>query len=172
MKGSLPGIVVFDARCLGELRHSLTYFAISVIWRMSAGYHRWRDVALSPRRLGPFEDAMRPYLLGETGKPPFVEVQVQAVAAGLLFNYIQAPQGKNAGTHYQYEFWVPGMIFTIHVGRRIKRETAVHALSSEDSPQLEVRALDALPAARDLIKRAIRVPARGKLAREERRAAD
>ena len=107
----------YDARHLGVLRNQLTYFAISVVWRWSVGHHIWPRSTKYAGRLGPFEDCLRPYLLGKDSLPSTAIVWVEAMRATVPLEVLSLPAGDDSGSPRYYEFWIPGIRFVVQVGR-------------------------------------------------------
>jgi len=114
-----------DVRCYAAAGNphidfaSLAYFAISVFWRSAV--HRWPVPGgrLVPIDLGSYEDELRLFLLGTAGFPSeaVIIVCVTATPEPPLAAY--APlRGREREYHY-YRFTIPGMAFTLCIGRRI-----------------------------------------------------
>jgi len=63
-----PLLAAFSGTAVGVDTEKLAYFVLSVLWRASV--HKWRILGQTTSvSLGPFEDPIRKYLLGESGFP-------------------------------------------------------------------------------------------------------
>jgi hypothetical protein len=99
------------------IAHRLTYFAVSMFWRGAA--HHWRigrDFS-QLLRLGPFEESLRLYLLGQAAFPPRAAVLVN------VSNQPNPPLGASYPMTYTqgtasrfHRFHIPGVMFTLYLG--------------------------------------------------------
>jgi len=109
-------LAFYDAQPLGALAEQLAYFGISIIWRWSAGHHVWPESTRYPRRLGKYEDLLRPYLLGQASRPGSINVWVEVLRPTVPLELLALPAGPDHGTPRDYEFWIPGLRFVVRVG--------------------------------------------------------
>jgi hypothetical protein len=113
----------------------LAYFAASVIWR--AGVHDWRVLKQKrPRlRLGPYEEALRQYLVG--GSFPqnvILMVAVSGVTDSVRNITITFPYLKDHQRDYRlYVFRIPGIAFLIYAGNALT--PPMRAMCSYHSPE-------------------------------------
>jgi hypothetical protein len=97
---------------------ALAYFAASIFWRGSI--HTWNDDGSVPIRLGPYQERFRRYLLSEGSFPEdcFLWVVVRE-PEGSISRLTYFPIGKRAGGFHVYKFPMPGLAFTLLVGKSI-----------------------------------------------------
>ena len=111
----------------------LTYFGLSVFWRASLFNPHFGKVKRQGRlRLGPYENALRLYLLGTTGVPEDVVLYV-ALSTGpdelqntvMAMPYLSSKQG-----YHVYQFAVAGMRFHMLCGRMVPERFQSHCCSA------------------------------------------
>jgi len=99
----------------------MTYFVSSIMWRGSA--HQWHsgNHRVQSPNLGPYEDDLRRYLLGETGFPENMALWISVITDPKLWVTMIVPYGeKLAGQAYwRYKFVFHGLTFMFFVGRTI-----------------------------------------------------
>jgi hypothetical protein len=110
-----------------------------------------------PILLGPYEDSVRRYLIGETGFPKdaVVLVSVSASADELKNKFVTFPWlFKRAGEHHQFKLIVPGVTYQILVGKIIApalrrmcsgTSPAGYVYMSEDTDKITMEANAAMP---------------------------
>ena len=99
---------------------ALTYFAASVFWRASVWPWKRNEVGLV--RLGPFEDRFRSYLLGTSPFPTDISALSVIVRPPSSLSMItHDPRGGRGDGHHAYSFPIPGIAFTLFVGRNIQQ---------------------------------------------------
>jgi hypothetical protein len=109
----LPDFDVLDAAGVpGVDRDKLTYFGVSVFWR--AAVHSWHMPSGDPIpiKLGPYEDPIRRYLLGETGFPKdlVLLVSVSHSMDEMKNKFVTFPWFfRREGGHHQFKLIVPGI---------------------------------------------------------------
>lgn len=99
---------------------ALCYFALSVIWR--AAVRRWRidDQVNEQLRLGSvYTEAFRAYLLGSESFPDDTALFVCASSFQEVPLICTLPQTRNWGDYRSHFFSIPGLTFTVNVGKRI-----------------------------------------------------
>jgi hypothetical protein len=113
----------------GVALNKLAYFAVSVFWR--GGVHQWnltdRTHQLS---LGPYEDALRLYLLDQGPFPERAALHIlvspsQKHRDGILF-----PSTHREKPFHGHGFCIPGITFAISLGnisKSEKEECAIHS---------------------------------------------
>jgi hypothetical protein len=98
----------------------LVFFPLSVLWRGSI--HRWNhngrtiDLPLLGDR---YNEELRKYLLGVTGFPPNVAIQITVSSVKPPLNLCVFPYGSKNDGCYHYRFAIPGIEYTIWVGGNI-----------------------------------------------------
>lgn len=91
----------------------LTHFAMGIFWK--ASIHTWKKQPSDPRiKLGPYSEAIRRYLRGETGFPDrmVLAVDVGDPTNGMIL-FTDPVTGAEKHSHFSY---VPGVLFTLMVG--------------------------------------------------------
>jgi hypothetical protein len=97
--------------------NKIEYFALSLFWRSSA--HRWENRDKIPRiDLGPYEETIRQYLLGEADFPEDVSLLVSIwpleTIIGFYLPYTQYDQ-----SFHIFNFYIPGFDFRLCIGKRV-----------------------------------------------------
>jgi hypothetical protein len=114
---------VFFASKIPEIDvKKLTHFAMGIFWKASV--HSWKREKGKPRiNLGRFSDAIRRYLLGETGFPSGLALSVSVVEPGkAMISFSDPVTGADRHSHFVY---VPGVFFGLMVDRAITEEIRV-----------------------------------------------
>jgi hypothetical protein len=93
----------------------LSYFAMSVFWR--AATHDWKVV--SKIDLGPYEEKVRAYLAGSAPFPQHVALLVTVAPNNKDIFTIIPPMAFDTAAHHTFIFYVPGIEFTLCVGKAI-----------------------------------------------------
>jgi hypothetical protein len=93
----------------------LSYFALSVFWRASACPWDMLD-HFAQINLGPYQEKLRRFLLGEEGFPEQAVLMVNVSTnptpqLGAVFPYSNRANGV-----WQHRFSIPGMAFWLHLG--------------------------------------------------------
>ena len=107
---SIPGVNV----------EALAYFASSMFWRSSA--HRWtvRGKAAKGIQLGPYQEELRTYLLGQTEFPRYCVLWVSVADARTPIDaFSLTPYGGRTQGYHVYKLLVRGVAFHLFVGKRI-----------------------------------------------------
>ena len=126
------GFTVFDvAGSIGSRVADYLYFAASVFWHAAA--RAWTlDSETIPRiRLGPYEEQLRRFLIGELPFPDGIRLFVHVWSEEHAGFTSIAPCSARApdGTH-RHKFTIPGILFIILVGQTGAREIDAGALNS------------------------------------------
>jgi hypothetical protein len=102
-------------------REKLGYFALSVFWRASV--HSWERRSEEPISidLGPYEEELRRYLLGQTGFPANVVLHVVVCTDALSQDLFYPPSRGRKNDDTTYTFQVRGLNFLMTVGKRMPR---------------------------------------------------
>ncbi len=95
---------------------ALVYFAASIFWRGSI--YPWNDDGSVPVELGPFREHFRRYLMGLESFPNDACVWL-VVREGEINRLTYAPVGARLDTIHTYKFPMPGLAFTLIVGKNI-----------------------------------------------------
>jgi hypothetical protein len=109
--------------------HKLAYFASSVFWRASCSWKFPHETAI-PVPLGKkYAEDFRQYLLGKSAFPQNVSLMLSLSSLEKPLMYSEIPYGgRVAGSHHGYQFGIPGLVFTLAVGRMIPESTRVYCL--------------------------------------------
>lgn len=100
-------------------REKLGYFALSVFWRASVHIWERRDEEPISIDLGPYEEELRQYLLGQTGFPANVTLHVVVCTDALSQDMFYAPSRGRKKDDTTYTFQARGLNFLMTVGKRI-----------------------------------------------------
>lgn len=112
----------------------LAYFALSVVWRASLCSWQHRGLLYPQRELGPYQDEIRRYLLGETVFPWFAAINVNLSRLPiplLAFNFPESFRAVNCRCH---RFQLPGMSFVVAIGKGSSGLRDVCAVNSSSRP--------------------------------------
>ena len=124
LAGSTLQIKVYHAGQIPKLDvTALTYFAASMFWRASV--HQWKMGGTKTRgiTLGPYEERLRNFLMGEADFPPNCVLWVSVPESITQFTRLSlTPYGGRSGGYYLYKFVVLGVGFYLLVGGQIPRE--------------------------------------------------
>ncbi len=105
------GVPEFDAELLG-------YFAMSVFWRSSV--HNWMSHRTSIKiELGPYEDPLRGYLLGDGPLPDGMFLHVEVIEKRNPLQLASTPAVRNKGRFRYFDFRIPGLRFRLYVGKAV-----------------------------------------------------
>ncbi len=109
---------IYSAASMPEVNVSaLTYFAASIFWRGSI--HPWRTDGTRPVPLGPYEEPLRLYLLGEAGFPEDVALSITVRLPSRVSRLTFEPMGEWRGALFVAKFPMPGLAFAITAGPEI-----------------------------------------------------
>jgi hypothetical protein len=118
------GVVTFSGRDMGIDTEPFAHFALGLLWK--GAVHQWNTVqgqTTSVKLNHPYEDAIRRYLLGESGLPEGVYIMVAACkdkgSRGMVF----APTLVNGANHQMFSILVRGLWFHIVVDKNAKPAT-------------------------------------------------
>jgi hypothetical protein len=112
-----------DARAAGVDVPRLVYLGASIFWR--AGVHHWGSGATTATQidLGPYEPALRRFLLDEQAFPKEMTLSVAVNAGAIASGVISLPIGGRAqGGFHSFKCHAPGVTFFLNVGKQIPRE--------------------------------------------------
>ena len=99
----------------------LTHFAMGIFWKASV--HSWRGKERSPLiQLGPYGDAIRTWLRGETAFPKHVCLSVLVARPENALIVLSGPTERVHKTWHSFSLNVPGVVFMLNVGRQIDLE--------------------------------------------------
>jgi hypothetical protein len=124
------GFRLYEGATIGDLNtKALVYFGLSVFWR--AAVHNWKtpdgEVGVE---LGPYEEPLRLFLLGEQ---PFPSNMVITVRISDLGNLMWVPVQKNSAGFHISTFGMLGLVFNLVVGSKIPAE--FYAIGTEPNPR-------------------------------------
>ena len=98
---------------------TLSYFAISIIWRAAACRWRINGVEIGQIDLGIYAESFRQYLLGTSGLPSNTVVSVVVSSLETVPMVATFPQSNRLDGYRTHFFSIPGLDFTVDVGSRL-----------------------------------------------------
>ncbi len=123
---------VFDVKgSIGTRVEDYLYFAASVFWRAAARSWAHEGQTIQRLRLGPYEEELRRYLLGERPFPQAARVFIHVWSeehAGFT-SIVPCSARAPDGTH-RHKFTIPGILFIMLVGKTVARNIDSGALNS------------------------------------------
>jgi hypothetical protein len=99
----------------------LSHFAIGIFWKASVASWK-RDEKQPMIYLGPYADHLRAWLTGETAFPRHICLTISISKPGQALITLNAPVRSELKEWPTYLLHVPGVLFTLSVGRRIPME--------------------------------------------------
>jgi hypothetical protein len=117
------GVVTFSARDMGIDTEPFAHFGLGLLWR--GAVHRWKTVEgqTTSVNLGPYEDSIRRYLLGEVGLPDGVYVILAVCTDKGSRGMVFAPSLVGGARHQMFSILVRGLWFHIVVDKNAKAGT-------------------------------------------------
>lgn len=122
-----PDVSEGTASCYAASRNpeididSIVHFAAGIFWKASV--HSWTGSDQEPLiELGPYSEQLRKFLIGNTAFPRHVVLTVGLPPPSAVLNTFVDPYQGGASGNRNYMFHVPGMHFSIAVGRSISTE--------------------------------------------------
>lgn len=114
---------VYDTRAVpGIDTGKLAHFALGMLWKTTACDWVGVDGYIRRLSLGPYEEPIRRFLLGEAPFPKhcFVNVFVWPDKSSVIYGtYI--PRRHPKPKSHVYTYYLPGITFAIHVGKGVER---------------------------------------------------
>jgi hypothetical protein len=99
----------------------LTNFAIGVFWK--ASIHSWREGRLHPHiELGRYRESFRKFLNHEARFPEHTHLMVAVSPPDKAVIGFNVPATKQKQPYHQYVFHIPGMVFSLGVGKGMEEE--------------------------------------------------
>lgn len=116
-----PDFAAYSGAAPGVDVGRLAYFAASVVWR--AGVHQWKQYGHAPQKLtlGPYQEQLRQYLMGNTGFPDDI-VLIVTVSRTLETErnaMMLLPWLSDHEAYHKYAFVIPGVTFQVLIGKNI-----------------------------------------------------
>ena len=100
---------------------SIIHFGAGIFWKASV--HSWRGGTKEPLiELGPYSEKLRQFLVGDGAFPEHVVLTVGLPPPSAALNTFVDPFELQPAGHKQYMFHIPGMHFSIAVGKAIRHE--------------------------------------------------
>lgn len=121
---------------------ALTFFAASVFWRAAA--HAWqflRNVPGNPIVLGPYQQSLRKYLLGNGPFPHSAALWVWVSSYDKPSRAVTTPHSGRILNCHVHTFDIPGMRFDLFLGQRLPQ--FVRLLCVVDGPDRPILVSDA-----------------------------
>lgn len=104
---------------LGDNTDHYLYFAASMFWRFSARSWRCGSAKIGPIKLGPYQEDLRRYLLGEAGFPTNACLIVQVSSDDTMTDVALPPWSGRSEVGRCHRFYMLGLLFTFHLGERV-----------------------------------------------------
>jgi len=122
-----PDVEEDGAACYAAARNpeiqvaKLVHFAMGVFWKASV--HSWSGRRKNPLiDLGPYGEPIRKFLRGETGFPDCMALVVGVLPASRALISFSQPYRGSAANWHNFLFYIPGIQFSLCVGRGVNRE--------------------------------------------------
>lgn len=121
-------VLVYAAGQNPELRITeMVHFAMGVFWKSSV--HSWKGGSKEPQiELGPYSDKIRAWLRGESGFPPHVYLVAAVSRPARAQIILTEPYQGTGGAWHTFFFHVPGLFFSLNVGKIVDEATRVTSL--------------------------------------------
>jgi hypothetical protein len=114
------GVVTFSARDMGIDTEPFAHFGLGLLWKAAVRQWSTAEGQTTSINLGPYEEIIRRYLLGEAGLPDGVYVVLAVCedkgSRGMVF----APTLVNEAHHQMFSILVRGLWFHIIVDKNAK----------------------------------------------------
>jgi hypothetical protein len=132
-------VTIYSAKSNPRInRGALAFFAASVVWR--AAVHEWQlpgPVQEDPVALGPYQELLRKYLLGEEQFPQSAAIWVWVSRSNEPSRAFTLPQSSRIWNCHSHTFYVPGIQLTLLLGQAIPRDVRLLCvLNGPDGPIL------------------------------------
>lgn len=115
----------------------LTHFAMGVFWK--ASIHHWKRDDDSLIRISPaYKEALRQYLRHEAGFPKFMALVVTMLPPPKAFSSLDPPRELTGLESRAYRLYVPGIQFTLAVGRGIPPYMTASCIGSNPAKPIVV----------------------------------
>jgi hypothetical protein len=127
-QGTVDGYVI--KKCEIPEIEQVVYFGASIFWKSSL--RSWDDGvgALTPIELGPYQERLRCFLLGQELFPSGAAMIVQVSGpTNRLIDVVAVPSSDKSSTHYVHHLYVRGLAFRLVVGRRMARYASTASAS-------------------------------------------
>jgi hypothetical protein len=99
---------------------ALTFFAASIFWRAAArDWQFLKSVPGNPIALGPYQESLRKYLLGQTSFPHSAAMWVWVSSYDKPSRVVTTPHSGRILNCHAHSFDIPGMRFDLFLGRRL-----------------------------------------------------
>src|SRR6266851_9837748 len=99
----------------------LTHFAMGIFWKASV--HSWKGNEKSPLiQLGLYRENIRTWLRGESAFPKYVCLTVMVARPENALIVLTGPTERPPGRWHSFSLSVPGVMFTLEVGKQIDLE--------------------------------------------------
>jgi len=99
----------------------LTHFAMGIFWKASV--HSWKGKERSPLiELGPYRESIRMWLRGEAAFPKHICLSVLVARPENALIVLTGPIERIPGRWHSFWLAVPGVMFTLSVGRQLDLE--------------------------------------------------
>lgn len=133
--GASEEFACYSSAVIPEIKmDALVYFALSIFWRASA--HTWRNVSglMEGIDLGPFEERIRRFLLGDTFPTDIVILVSVWPTKDVLPAAYTPRRGRAPGCH-AFNFLIPGLEFRLLAGKQIPEGLrAICSYTSAEKP--------------------------------------
>lgn len=122
-----PDVADADAASFAGARNAdihcekLAHFAMGIFWK--AAVHSWRRATTEPIiQLGPYREAVRTFLLGESPFPSEMALTVGVLPAPTKLTIFQLPEREGETRWHNFSFYIPGIKFVLAAGRSVTQE--------------------------------------------------
>lgn len=119
-----PDVVDGDVRAFAVSRNpeidwqKLAHFAMGIFWKASV--HSWRRGEIEPQiDLGPYREEIRRFLRSEGPFPRYAALTIGVIPKPVKEISFTQPYRGSVREYHHFVFHVPGVVFTLSVGKQI-----------------------------------------------------
>jgi hypothetical protein len=114
------GLTAYSGASTDEVDVSaLCYFPVSVFWRCAARSWNIRRHTSPPLKLGPYQEPIRRFLLGEEPFPSNCSLMVFVCLADVPFLATHFPMSYRTESCIEHRFYIPGIEFRLCISKQL-----------------------------------------------------
>jgi hypothetical protein len=132
VKWSEPPVSLYDAQAaLGSGLNNYVYFAVSIFWRAAAHDWKWNNQTVRRISLGArYQEQCRQFLLDKAELPDSAQLFLYISSETEIGLTTVFPCTTRVQGVHRHKFYIPGLLFTLFLGKRIPETFKQHSLNS------------------------------------------